>query len=185
MSIGSLRRHLKRLSQHAGLRRCACGAILAASVTQPRRIDIIEGYNLPDSLAALVSRATPAEALELQTLLNRCLALRPELAERRGTSHQIYGGPPSDSALLRFHFAESGEGRPQCPRCGTVVAGDQAVCAVALLAPPPEDLLDGQRLDPELAARLAELTTRWQQRAGLETASLPRRELATQTGGLL
>jgi len=182
MSIRSLRRQLGRLSLMTGLRRCACGAILPAALTQPRRIDIRDSYALPEALEALVRLATPAEALELQGLLNRCLEQHPVLAQRRGTGHQIYG-EPSDSALLRFDFANPNDARPHCPRCGTAVVSDDPVSSVVLMAPPPEELLDLLRLEPQVVSRFTALTTAWQRRAGQEIRSLLEREPSAGTTG--
>jgi hypothetical protein len=173
VAIRSLHRRLGRLAEATGLRRCTCGAILPASVTKPRRLEIADEYNLPDSLKALVPLATPAEAQELQALLNRCLELHPDLAGRHGTSHRIYGGQLSDSALLRFHFADAGAAGPHCPQCGMAVASDNAVRAVAILAPPPNDLLEILRLDPPLAAQFMALTTTWRPRASVQTGPAP------------
>ena len=183
MSIRSLRRQLGRLSLMTGLRRCACSAILPAALTQPRRIEITERYALPEALEALVRRATAAEALELQGLLNRCLEQHPALAQRRGTGHQIYGGEPSESALLRFHFADPHDARPRCPRCGTAVVSDYPVTCVVLMAPPPEELLDLLRLDPQVVSRFTELTTAWQRRAGQDIRSLLELEPSAGTAG--
>jgi hypothetical protein len=171
MSLRTLQRRLGQLAAAQGLRRCACGAILPAALTQARRIDIRESYALPESLEAPVRHATPAEAQELQVLLNRALEQHPALAQRRGTGHQIYGGEPSESALLRFHFAAAGDGGPCCPRCGRPVVVDPGVRFIEIMAPPPEELLDLLRLDAMAAVRFAELTAAWQQRATLQAGS--------------
>ena len=159
MGLRSLQRRLGRLSATTGLRRCVCGAYLPAEVCKPRPIQITEVHSLPDSLEALLPQATPAEAQELQTLLNRCLELHRDLVERRGTSPLIFGDEPADLPLLRFRFADNDKGGPHCPSCGVAVALEHAVQWIEFMAPPPDDLLDGLRLDPALAARFTELTT--------------------------
>jgi hypothetical protein len=164
MSLRSLRRQLARLSLSVGVRRCACGAHLAPELYQPPRIQIKEAYSVPASLVGLLPLATPAEARELQALLNRCLELRPDLSGLRGTSHRIVGADPSTSPVLRFQFAERDDG-PRCPKCGAAVVVDYAVSCVGLLAPVPADLLDALKPEPRLA-RYEELTALLRHRAG-------------------
>jgi hypothetical protein len=174
VGIRSLHRRLGRLAVDTGLRRCACGAALPPALSKPCRVEITEGYRPPQRLAALLPRATPAEARELQALLNRCLERCPELAARRGTSHRVWGGEPSEAAALRFRFAEGGADGPRCPRCGWAVVTGAAVTRVHFAAPPPDAWPDALQLDPPSAARFTELTALLQRRAGCPAGAAPR-----------
>ena len=153
------------------MRRCTCGAHLPPELYQPPRIQIQEEYSVPESLAGLLPLATPAEARELQALLNRCLELRPDLSGMRGTSHRIFGADPSTSPLLRFQFADRDEA-PRCPQCSAAVVVDYAVSCVGLLAPMPTDLLDALQREPRLAGRYEALMALLRRRSGLGTGSL-------------
>ena len=173
MSIRSLGRQLGRLSRHAGLRRCTCGAYLPPELYKPPRLDIKDEYSVPESLAALLPLATPAEAHELQTLLNRCLEERPDLSGLRGTSQHIFGAKPCAAPFLRFHFADRDEAGLHCPECGAAVAVDYGVRCVCIMAPTPAGLLDTLQGAPLLAARYEELLALLLRRAGLQTGSSP------------
>jgi hypothetical protein len=179
VSIRSLDRRLGRLAVHTGLRRCPCGAVLPPELSQPCRVEVTEAYRPPESLAALLRLATPAEAQELQALLNRGLQRDPALAARRGTGHRVWGGAPSESPVLRFRFADAGNAGPRCPRCGRAVATGAAVTRVRFEAPTPDDWPEAL-LDPAAAARFAELTALLQRRAACPAEALlrPDREFA-------
>jgi hypothetical protein len=179
VSIRSLHRRLGRLAVHIRLRRCPCGAVLPPELSQPCPVEVTEAYRPPECLAALLPRATPAEAQELQALLNRGLERHPELAARRGTGHRVWCGEPSESPVLRFRFADPGNAGPRCPLCGRAVDTGAAVTRVHIEAPTADDWPEAL-LDPAAAARFAELTALLQRRAGPSTEALlrPDREFA-------
>jgi hypothetical protein len=170
MSIRSLHRRLGRVAAHSGLRRCPCGVYLPPDLCKPSPLRITEGYSVPSDLAALLPLATTEEARELHELLNATLERCPDLAQRRGTSHQIWGGEPAESDLLRFRFAAQEPAGPCCPACGRPVFRDQAITCLKVMTPAPEGLLEALRLDPWAATRYAGITMLLRQRAGVADA---------------
>jgi hypothetical protein len=150
MSLRSLRHEIRRLAAALRVTRCACGAILPRQLLRPRPVAISEQIQLPTELEALEQQATPDEARELQTILNRCLELHHD-AEARD---------------WRFCFADPPDAGPQCTSCGADLDHEPGIRFVSVSGPaPPDDLLDILQSEPALAARFVELQSVLSQRA--------------------
>jgi hypothetical protein len=145
----SLRNEVLRLAAALGVTRCACGAILPRALLRPRPVAIVEEIDLPPDLEALEEQATPEEAGELQTILNRCLERHPD----------------AEATELRFRFADSFDTGPQCPSCSARVDHGKGIRFISVGRPAPDGLLDTFLSEPLLAARFAELKTAIRRRA--------------------
>src|ERR1700731_1438102 len=106
MSLRSLRNEVRRLVAALGVSRCSCGAILPRGLLPPRPVAIFEEMCLSTELEALEQQATPDEARELQTILNRCLDLHPD----------------AEARAWRFRFADSFDSGPRCASRGATLA---------------------------------------------------------------
>jgi len=118
MTVKALRNELRRLAVGLGMTRCSCGVILPRGLLQPRPVAIVEEILLPADLEALEQQATPDEASELQTILNRCLELHPN-AEARD---------------WLFRFADSFDTGPRCASAARRWTRGQASASSASMA---------------------------------------------------